>query len=258
MKFLLDNGLAKATYIDIYGSTVVHVAAQYNHYSIIELFVHFSDKFLNQQDNDGNTALHCALTYSSTDSARLLINTGRCDIMIKNNKGATAIEAGRKMNNFKTAQFIAEIEAKFSSNRDTFQITSSLMDETLNKRFADIEDKLLANDRVETKLNEMSERLAKLEQHVSTDENCEPEAKHLLDTFNSLDTRLTQIEQGSLNDSKATTHIQDNVKIIEKRVCALETTLQDAQNSAIELQNTVTCMQKLLDKDHMKSTEGEI
>ena len=258
--FLLHNHLAKATHTDKYGSTVLHVAARWNYPSIVALFIYFSTEFINKQDSNGDTALHNAFKpyFYGMESARLLINTGRCDITIKNNKGETAIEAGRNCDDFETAQFIAEIESRFGSNRDTFQIDKSLLDETLNKRFADIEDKLVANDRIDTKLHEITKRLDKLEIHGSPDENREPGAKQILDKFNSLDTRLKEIEHGSQKDSKDVNHIQDNVKTIEKRVCALETTLQDAQNSAIELQNTVTCMQKLLDKDHMKSTEGEI
>ena len=119
MKYLLENERAKATCTNEYGQTILHIAAESCCVGIIKLFIHFSGSFINQQDSEGNTALHKALSHPhGTDAAKLLVNTGRCDLTITNNKGETAIETGRNINNYNISQYISELETALGPNRD--------------------------------------------------------------------------------------------------------------------------------------------
>ena len=86
----------------------------------------------------------------------------------------------------------------------------------------------------------------------------------LLEKLDYLDTRVTKVEHVLSTDAKDTktdtTQDQDEVKAIKTRLCVLETTLRDTDNSKTdkkieELQHKVSNIQKQLDEDNMRCTE---
>lgn len=76
-KWLIEKG-ADVNAVDKDKCTILHYAAQFGRTDIIEYMIdhHDIDKIINEQDNNGNTALHNSVTGGFYDIAKILLENG--------------------------------------------------------------------------------------------------------------------------------------------------------------------------------------
>ena len=93
VKFLVKIMHSDLTIVDVHKQLPLHVAAS-RFLELVELCC--SQTLINEQDEDGNTALHIACMHSKLEIARFLLNEKKCDSIIKNQNGQTPLHCACK------------------------------------------------------------------------------------------------------------------------------------------------------------------
>nr|XP_046247922.1 CARD- and ANK-domain containing inflammasome adapter protein [Scatophagus argus] len=114
---LLEELLDKADINAVNSSneTLLHVAAEYGHLSIIELLIHKGAR-LDLQDNRGHTALHRAASRGHSEIVRALIQAG-APIYTLDIQGKTPIHLAAENEHLNSVKVLVKEEAKQSESR---------------------------------------------------------------------------------------------------------------------------------------------
>ncbi|XP_027146038.1 CARD- and ANK-domain containing inflammasome adapter protein [Larimichthys crocea] len=115
--------------------TLLHVAAQYGHLSIIELLIRKGAR-LDLQDNKGHTALHRAASRGHTEIVRALVQAG-APIYTLDLQGKTSVHLAAENEHLHPVKVLVKEEAKQSEShtRDMFLHSAAVED---NWRLAEI------------------------------------------------------------------------------------------------------------------------
>ncbi|KAI4882682.1 hypothetical protein NFI96_024383 [Prochilodus magdalenae] len=98
-----QNGHAQSSKV---GDTCLHVAARYNHVSVIRILLGAFCS-VSERNQVGDTALHVAAVLNHKKTARLLLEAGT-DSSIRNNAGQTALDQAREHNNPEVALLLTK------------------------------------------------------------------------------------------------------------------------------------------------------
>ena len=110
---LLSHNI-EINYVNNNGISPMMEAINKGYNYILNLLIKFGGDVNIINPNDGNTALHYAVINENKDTLFILLSTGNCDLNIKNKKGETALDIGKKFDNGNKKE-IYELINKFIS-----------------------------------------------------------------------------------------------------------------------------------------------
>ena len=111
---LLLNHNIEINYVNNDGISPMMEAINKGYIYIMNLLIEFGGDVNIINPNDGNTALHYAVINENKDALFILLNKGNCDLNIRNNKGETALDLAKKIDN-DNKKVIYELFNKFIS-----------------------------------------------------------------------------------------------------------------------------------------------
>jgi hypothetical protein len=95
--------------------TPLGIAAFKGHQEVVELLVEVGNAQLNKQDDEGWTALHCAVEVDELETVKYLVARG-CSLTIQHNAGQTALDLATLHKHPQVVQFLTSASSLITAN----------------------------------------------------------------------------------------------------------------------------------------------